>query len=147
MQLRRDSKSYPRILPCNANLLTAPFISAQRRVSLILCYQYLSDSRRNSQIRYVKATSSGLMFRMLLHASNEQLITIFVWGSSTWHCYLVGEQVQISDYQMHLLRFTFLTPISFKVTVKLVLAWNGLGTDLWQAVFWNEIQIFLLLPV
>lgn len=54
--------------------------------------------------------------------------------------------MQISDYQMHLLRFTFLTPNSFTVTVKLVLVWNGLGTDPWQAIFLNEIHLFLLLP-
>lgn len=35
----------------------------------------------------------------------------------------------VSDYHMHLLRFAFLTPVLFKVTVKLVLVWNGLGTD------------------
>lgn len=147
LQLRRDSKFYPHILPRNTNLPTAPFVSAQRTMSLILSYRYLSDSRRHSQIHYVKATSSGLMFRTLLLASNKELITIFVWRSSIWHYLLAGEQMRVSKYQMHLLRFTFLTLISFKVTVELVLVWNGLGIDPWQAIFLNEIKLFPLLPV
>lgn len=53
----------------------------------------------------------------------------------------------VSDYQMHLLRFTLLSLTSFKVTAKLVLVWNALGTDPSQARFFDEIQLFRLLPV
>lgn len=86
LHLGRNSKSHLGKLyvhlPCSANLLPALFVSAGRTMSLILYSLDLSDSRRNSQICYVKAMSSSLVFRMLLHASIKQGITMVVWGSS-----------------------------------------------------------------
>lgn len=139
--LRRNSKSHLGGLsvpfPCNANLLPALFGGTGRTVSLTLCSLGLSDSR-NSQICHGKTMSSSLVFRMQLHeVSNSELLRScegVCYGTVFW----LGEHICVFDYQMHLLWFAFLTPVWFKVTVKLVLVWNGLGTDTWQAILLKE---------